>query len=101
MIDDNKLFTELKHICKAKDVYSVREIAVKMGINYDYIALVASQDPEKHEILQLCRGYCECNAIHAGLLGKLPLRKVHKYWLENDEGYARDFGHEQFFDDEK
>ena len=99
-LDIDKLFQDLLERCKPNDVYSVREIAASMGINYDYIELCASYDPEKNEILQMCRGRCECNAIHAGLTGKLTMRTVHKYWAENDDEYAREWGHEHIFDDE-
>lgn len=99
-MDVEKLFQELLERCKPNDVYSVREIAASMGINYDYIELCASRDRSKNEILQMCRGRCECNAIHAGLIGKLTMRSVHRYWVESDDEYAREWCHEQIFEDE-
>lgn len=99
--DTDKLFQELLERCRPDNVYSVREIAASVGINYDYIELCATQDHEKNEILQMCRGRCECNAVHAGLYGKLSICELHKYWAENDDKSAREWGHGQIFDAEK
>ena len=96
-----KLFEELSHRCEPENVYSVREVAASMGINYDYIALCASKNKRLSAILQMCRGRCECHAVNAGLHGKLSIREVHKYWVENDDEYAREWGYEQVFDNEK
>lgn len=100
-LDIDKLFQELLARCKVKDTYSVREVSASMKINYDYIELCASRDPKKNEILQWCRNLCECHAVEAGLRGKLPIRKAHEYWCENDDEYALEWGHEQFFEDER
>lgn len=95
-----ELFQELKRCCEPKDVYSVRKVASDLGINYDYIELCASEDEELNEILQLCRDICCVHAMDAGLYGRLPTREAYMYWCENDDGFAAEFGHEQFFDDE-
>lgn len=99
-VDIDELFQELEERCKPEYVYSVREIAASMGINYDFIELCASKDEDKCETLQMCRSHCASHAIEAGLRGKLSVREVHKYWLENDDEYAREWGHEQIFEDE-
>jgi hypothetical protein len=100
-VDIDRLFQELQERCKSKDVYSVREIAARMGINYDYIELCAAQDEGKNETLQMCRSHCACNAIEAGLRGNLSIRELNKYWIENEDEYAREWGHEQIFEDER
>jgi hypothetical protein len=100
-LDIDELFQELKRRCEPKDVYSVREIAANIGINYDFIELCAAQDEEKNEILQMCRSHCASNAITAGLTRKLPLAEVNKYWIENDDEFAREWGNEPIFGDER
>lgn len=91
---DEEIFAELKRRCDSKTVYSVREVAADMGVNYDYIEQCAAQDEDLNEMLQMCRSHCWCNVMDAGLYSKLPLDMVHKYWRENDDEYAQDTSEE-------
>lgn len=100
-VDIQKLFQELKRRCEPADIYSLRKVAADMEINYDYIELLASQDEELNRVLQMCRDHCACNAMTAGLYNKLPLKDVHKYWAENDDEYAQEYGDEPPFEDER
>jgi len=98
-IDIDKLFQELRNRCVSKNVYSVREIAKSMGVNYDFIELCASMDEEKNEVLQFCRSSCACNVMQAGIYNKMPLLDVSKYLTENDDDFARKSCYETILED--
>lgn len=100
-VDIQKLFQELRRRCEPEDVFSVREIASEMNINYDFIVKCAKENAELNEVLQQCRDTCCIHAMDAGLNRRIPTRKAHRYLAENDDEFAAEFGHEEFFDDEK
>jgi len=94
ILDIDSLFEELIKRCHSREVYSVKEVAARMGVDYTFVERHAVEDDEKNEILQICRSRCASNAVTAGLEGRLSIKKCNEYWIENDDEYASEWGND-------
>jgi len=87
MHNPKKLFELLLKKCSEEEIYSVRELAASMNVQYEEIQAVAASDKSFSEMLELCREFCYSRAVTAGFYKKLEFKKTIKYMAENDDDF--------------
>jgi hypothetical protein len=101
-----ELFELLLEKCSEKQVYSVRELAASMNVQYEEIQELAALDERFSHILGMCRMRCFSRAMKDGLYKKLSFKKSVKYMEENDddfkvpEGFFQEVEDDEDFSDE-
>lgn len=83
-----------------EEIYSVRELAASMNVQYEEIQEIAVSDESLSEILEMCRMHCFSRAMKDGLYKKLSFKKSVKYMEENDDDFKVPEGFQEVEDDD-
>ena len=98
-------FDKLKAECSKDDIYSVIEIAEKMGVGYDQVRAWARSSKAASQILKDCRIICWNHSLDEAekedeLTKKLTTTEAVKYMKENNDEF-RERQEKQYAEDQQ
>lgn len=95
-----EFFLLLLEKCSEKQVYSVKELAASMNVQYEEIQKLAASDESLSAILELCQEFCLSKTMEDGLYRKLKFKETLKYMAENDDDFKIPEGFKEVEDDD-